>query len=126
MKYLGIDYGLKKVGISISEGVFASPYKTLQVSGLKDALQQILAIIKKEEIKSLVIGVAESGESRKIVKSFIAELKKNSGINIIEADETLSTMQAKERLLEIKGPRNKKDDSMSAAIILQNHLDSLN
>lgn len=128
MKYLGIDYGKKKIGLAISEGLVASPFKTIETSSLKDALSKIEAVIKKEEVETIVIGVAESGESRKLTLNFIQEFKKqNPTKNLIETEETLSTYQAKADQVLSGIPKAKRalDDSFAAAIILENYLESL-
>ncbi len=31
MKYLGVDFGLKRVGLAVSEGELASPLQTIEV-----------------------------------------------------------------------------------------------
>lgn len=125
MRYLGIDYGLKKIGLSISEGQIASIYKVIEVSSLKDALEKIKKIIHDEKIERVVIGIADK-ESGKAAKKFSKQLQKN--ITVIETDETLSTQKAKHMMIELNigQKRRKKEDAFAAAIILQNFLDSLN
>ena len=126
MKYLGVDYGLKKMGLAISEGINASPFKILEITSLKDALEKVSYVISSEEIDKVIIGVSESGESRKITLDFIKGLK-GKGIEVIEVEETLSSIEARERMVELGSSKKsrKKDDSVSASIILQNYLDSL-
>lgn len=125
MRYLGVDYGLKKIGLSISEGQIASIYKVIEVSSLKDALEKIKKIIHDEKIDRVVIGIADR-ESGKAAKKFSKQLQKN--ITVIETDETLSTQKAKKMMIELNigQKRRKKEDAFAAAIILQNFLDSLN
>lgn len=130
MRYLGVDYGLKKVGLALSEGQIASPLKVLGISGLNDAVSKILNIISKEEIDRVVIGVAESGESKNTAKKFIQKLKLDLGdkqVSVIEVDETLSSNLAKNLMVEMNtsAKRRQKEDAYSAVIILQNFLDSL-
>jgi putative holliday junction resolvase len=130
MRYLGLDYGLKKIGLAISEGQIASPLKVLDITGLNDAVAKILQVIKKEEIERVVVGVPDSGQSKKAVKNFIAKLKtdlKDEVVSVIEADETLSTSSAKEMMIDlgIGEQRRQKEDAYSAVIILQNFLDSI-
>lgn len=125
MKYLGIDYGQKKVGLSLSEGQIASSYKVITIHSLQEALSKVLQVIKQESVDQVVIGKPESGLSLKITQNFIAELKKY--IPVIEADETLSSFQAKNLMLELNKPKKlrQQDDSVAAAIILQNYLDKI-
>ncbi len=130
MRYLGIDYGLKKIGLALSEGQIASPLKVIEISGLADAVNKILSVIQKEEIGRVIIGVAESGESRSAVKKFIAKLKTDLGekqVSVIEVDETLSSSSAKDMMIDLgmSEKSRKKEDAYSAVIILQNFLDSV-
>jgi putative holliday junction resolvase len=122
MKYLGIDYGLKKIGLAVSEGTIASPLKTLSVSGLTDTLNKILIEIEKEGIDRVVIGMPDQG---KYIEKFIIELKKR-GVDAISSDETLTTQNAKSMQIEMGVGRKKRkvDDIMSAALILQEYLDN--
>ena len=125
MKFLGVDYGLKKMGLALSEGMTASPFKILEISSLKDALEKVSHVISSEKIEKVVIGVSESGESRKITLEFIKGLRKK-GIEVIEVPETLSSVEARERMIEMGSSKKsrKKDDSVSASIILQGYLDN--
>ena len=130
MRYLGVDYGLKKVGLALSEGQIASPFKVLDTSSLKDALNKVSHIIEQEEIDRVVIGVPESGQAENIVKKFITELKtslKNDTVSVIEADETLSSSSAKDLMIDLNMSKEsrKKEDAYSASLILQNFLDSI-
>lgn len=125
MRYLGVDYGKRKIGLALSEGITASPLKVLDVSSLKDALEKVDQVVKVESVEVVVVGVSESGESRRITKDFIAELKKNH--TVVEVEETLSSKNALESMIESgKSRKNRsKEDAYSATIILQNFLDSL-
>ena len=126
MKYLGIDYGLKKVGLAISEGQLAAPLKVLTVSGLNDALNQVQQVIKREQINIVIIGMPDSGDSKKIAVRFGEELDKVITVTLV--DENLSTNDAKQALLELGGSRksrHRKEDAVAATIILQNYLNSL-
>lgn len=130
MRYLGIDYGLKKIGLSVSEGQIASPLKVLEVSSLSDAVSKVLQVISKEEIDRVIVGVAESGESRSIAKKFISKLRVDLGenpVSIIEADETLSSSTARDLMIDlnISQKQRQKEDAYAAVIILQNFLDSV-
>ena len=130
MRYLGIDYGLKKVGLALSEGQIASPFKVLDINSLNDATNKISHVIKAEEAERVVIGVPESGEAKSAVKKFISRLKADldgKNVSVIEADETLSSTSAKDLMIDLglSEKSRQKEDAYSAAIILQNFLDSI-
>ncbi|MBI2595174.1 Holliday junction resolvase RuvX [Candidatus Daviesbacteria bacterium] len=125
MKYLGIDYGKKKIGIAISEGEMAEPFMILEISSLKDALGKVIKIINDEGIEEVVIGMPESGEAKKITENFIELLSKH--VKVIESEETLSSQKAQKMMADLGIPKNKRgdEDSYAAAYILQDYLDNL-
>ncbi len=125
MRYLGIDFGLKRIGLATSEGILAAPFKIIEVKGLKDAVEKIIQIVKKEDFDKIIVGLSE-GKMGKIITGFVSALK-SKGLDVQTSDETLSTYQAKLQMIESNMPRNKRrnNDDTAAAIILQNYLDNL-
>lgn len=126
MRYLGIDYGKRKVGLAISEGISATPFKVLKVTSLKDALNKVTYIIEKEDIDVVVVGLAESGEALKITEDFIKELEQITQVMIVE--ETLTSKEALNKMIQNNLSRKSRqmEDAYSAEVILQNFLDSQN
>jgi putative Holliday junction resolvase len=122
MKYIGIDYGSKRVGVAISDadGLLAFP-KEIIIE--KEALIYILAIIKDTEIGGIVIGksINSSGGFNTImdrIHDFETKLMAHTRIPIYFEREDFSSYEA-HRFQTEKGSR---DDS-AAAIILQRFLD---
>lgn len=125
MRYLGIDYGKKKIGLALSEGLTASPLKVIDVTSLKDAVTKIIHISRLENIDVLIVGLPESGESRKLVESFSKEAKKE-GLKIETVDETLSSKRALDDMINLNLSKKSRgrEDAYSAALILQEYLDN--
>lgn len=125
MKYLGVDWGLNKIGLALSEGEIASPLATLnvQANGLYKAVAKVTVIAREKNIGQVVLGKPE-GKMGEIVESVAAGLKKE-GLDVILADETLSTKEAKRVMLQLgmKRKSRREDNAMSASIILQRYLD---
>lgn len=123
MKYLCLDYGLKRIGLAVSEGQLSSPWKVITISSLKDAVAQISSILKKEKFDIVVIGLPE-GAMGGYVKKFVKEMSR-AGIEIEFADETLSTKEAQDTMIESgKSKRSRSvNDAHAAAFILQKFLD---
>ncbi len=135
MRYLGIDYGFKRVGISISDekGIMAFPYKVvLNNLELVDSIHNICGL---ENIGAIVLGESKdlSGNPNKIMGS-IEEFKRN-----LEAELDLPVYFEKEFMTsmhsrigknkdifiarKIKKEKVIKDDSKAATLILQRFLD---
>lgn len=124
MKYLGVDFGLKRIGLSISEGDLASTWKVIEVSSLKDATEQIEKIMRDDNFDKVIVGLPEGKMGGK-VKRF-NKLLRGKNLVVEEADETLSTQQATANMIELNIPVKKRriNDDMAAAIILQSWLDN--
>jgi putative Holliday junction resolvase len=122
MKYLGIDYGTKRVGIAISdeEGSFAFPK---DIVSLDKSVEYIASLVQSEDVQGIVIGqsVASNGVDNEVVvdaKSFASRLENKISVPIFFEREDFSSVEA-HRYQTKKGSR---DDS-AAAVILQRFLD---
>ena len=78
-RVLGIDYGLKRTGLAISDplGIIASPLETIET---KNLLNYILDLNKKEKISVLVIGLPLNLKNKLFdieenIKEFIQKIK---------------------------------------------------
>jgi|SRR5579884_804489 len=111
------------MGLALSEGLTASPFKVLTIGGLEDALQKIRQVIEKEGIERVVVGLPESGEAREIAQKFIKGL--GVYVEVEAADETLSSRRAREKMIQLGKNRKARsqEDAHSAALILQEYLD---
>jgi putative Holliday junction resolvase len=125
MKYLGIDFGLRRIGLATSEGDIATPDQIIQVKGFKDAVEKIVGFIKDGNFDKVIIGYPE-GKMGKTVMGFVNALKKRE-IDIEITDETLSSQKAVEQMIKLDVPQKKRrfSDSVAASIILQDYLDTL-
>lgn len=125
MKYLGIDFGLKRIGLAISEGELASPWKAVEGKNPGDLIKKISQFVMDEKFEKLVIGVPE-GRTGELAKKFTKNLK-SRGFDIVSVDETLSSKKALSQMIALGVPRKKRRlrDVQAAAIILQNYLDTL-
>lgn len=123
MRYLGIDFGSKRVGVSLSDESlsFALPHSVLDND--KNLIEKVKKIISESGVGKIVIGESLDfkGNPNKIMEK-IEEFKNNLGeqtqIEIIFEPEFMTSSQAK--LLQ---GENKMHDASAASIILQSYLD---
>lgn len=125
MKYLGVDFGLKRIGLATSEGEIASPVKVLTVSSLTDAVGKVIREIREIRVDKVIVGMPE-GETGKAAKRLVNGLKKE-GLDVETTDETLSTQNAGKLMIEmgISKSKRKINDAQAAAEILQGYLDGV-
>ena len=136
---MAIDYGDKRIGVALSDPMHTISYPFGVIKNIKqtDSIDKILEIAEQKEVEIIVIGLplSMSGKYSEQTKKVILfkdllEKKisdKNINITIKTLDERLSSVSAKNIMIEkgIKTGHNKeKIDELSAAIILQEYLDS--
>lgn len=122
---LGVDYGRRKIGLSIAYSFVAEPLLVIRYENAKKALGEIKKIVKKEEVERIIMGISE-GESADEAKKFGKNLQKSLEINVDFQDETFSTKEAQTLSIEAGVKRKKRkemEDAYAATIILQNYLD---
>ncbi len=127
MKYLGVDYGIKKIGLAVGDDVtgIAFPLEVI-VSG-KDALERTCAIGSREGVDAFVVGVPipnedfHSDTQLKITMNFVHALEAATTLPVMIVDEQFSSAEAR-RLQKEYGVRA-EEDAIAAMIVLQAHLD---
>lgn len=134
MRALGIDFGEKRIGLAISdpEGRMAIPLATLERRNDRSAVREIAEIARREGVGRLVLGEpvgldGERGETAERVRRFGNRLAAVSGLPLRLVNESLTTVEAQERLREA-GIDPRRDpariDAVAAQILLQEALDT--
>lgn len=124
---LGIDLGKKTTGIASSSGTIATPLATIKHSSLDQSVEKISKVANEEQAKIVIIGFVE-GKIKVYFQDFAKKFKeKNPQIEIVMQDETLTSRQALETMINMgisKSKRKAKEHEIAASIILQEYLDS--
>ena len=123
-KYLGIDWGLSRIGLALGddETKISTPFKV--VSNIKD----ILKTIKEEEIDIIVLGsplkMSGADDLNNNFLKFKNNLEKKIDIPIEFIDERLTSKAAD----ALSGDKKNKAsrDALAAMIILQSYFDKKN
>ena len=125
MRYLGIDYGTKKIGVTISdeEGSFAFPHGVIPSDTA--ALDAIAKICSEKGVGAVVLGRSRNyaGQENPVmanVKNFEKALRERTSLPIEYEDEVLTTAQAARDV-----GKNENTDAAAAALILGNFLSRL-
>src|SRR5688572_22367490 len=127
MKYLGIDYGTKKVGLALSDeaGIMGFPHSVLPND--PRLLPAVLDLIQKEGVGAIVIGESKnySGQDNPIAepaRAFGKALAERAGIPLYMEHEMLTTQEARRFPDGERMPGSPDVDSSAAALILTNYL----
>jgi putative Holliday junction resolvase len=125
MKILAIDFGLKNIGLALSHGDLAEPLDQIKVLDLQKAINKLTSICQENKIELVVIGLPQ-GKLVKKIKKFAQELKKATQLKVFFQDETLTSKEAVQKMVEAKKPLKKRQSqkhAFSACLILQDYLD---
>jgi putative Holliday junction resolvase len=122
MVILGIDFGLKKIGLALAQD------DLIQVLGVvrnsPKVFDELEEICKKNEVERIVIGISAGPLSLKI-KKFARKLSSGLSLPVEFQDETLTSRQAIVKMIEEgikKKKRGKLEDAAAAACILKEYL----
>lgn len=134
-RIMGIDFGIKRIGIALSDSLKMFAYAHKTILNNQNVFNELKDIIKEKNVSIIVLGIPNEQRASKtsIVKevyNFKTQLETKFFLNIILWDETYTSVIAQQRILESvtkKNKRKNKDllDMYSAAIILQEYLDSI-
>ena len=128
MKYLGIDYGSKKVGFAQSDDDGQIAFPLMIALNDKTLLKDTLELIREMKISCVVMGESVDGKGKpnaiaKEARVFATTIKKSMDVTIVFEKEWYSTIEAR------KQPGNEGShevDDQAAAIVLQRYLDKIN
>lgn len=124
--YLGVDIGERNYGLAIADGPLATPLPTIKSGDTKRVIAQIVKIISKHSVSTIVLGLP-SGKLESFVYKIKKDLESASGLEVLLHSESLSTHDAVYKLREVGAKRKKlkNDHSYAACLILEDYLESI-
>ena len=134
-RIVAIDYGQKRVGIAVTDPmcIVANALTTVHS---KDVISFLKEYVLKEDVDSFVVGEPKNmdytnSESAKYIEPFVRQLKNTfPQIPVNRADERFTSKMAFKTMIDAglkKKARQNKElvDALSATIILQSYLESM-
>ena len=124
MKYLGIDYGEKRVGIALSDSEEKIAFPKEVLFNNPNMFAKLKYLVEKEGVARVVVGIPFSAAGKdtgqaEVSRQFSHKLQEILGITVELENEFLTTKIAEEH-------SQKDADASAAALILQSHLDRIN
>ena len=127
MKYLGLDYGAKRVGVAVSDADGKIAFPRASIANNADLVTHVCKLVAEERIGGIVIGDTLShGGARNPISDasdvFVKMLRDRTPVKIERAHEAWTSVEASRY-----APKDKQhEDAAAAAIILQRYLDIKN
>lgn len=128
MRYLGIDFGIKRIGLAVSkpDSSMAFPFKTIFRSTRQAVFDEIIDIISQEQIDEVVLGIPLTSDPDNLtsrqVRNFKKSLERRIHIPVHVINEAFTSSEGKIILRE-RGLDHKKEkevlDQLAAVLILE-------
>lgn len=126
MRYLGIDYGHRKLGLAISDesGNFAFAHSVLPNN--PKLLTELKNVCQREGIEKIVLGESlnlsgGANEIQEDILIFKDKIEKEIGLEVIFEREFFTTQEAR-RIID-EEQKDPLTDARAAALILRSYLD---
>src|SRR5665811_440755 len=121
---LGIDYGQRYIGLALASPVAKLPRPLVSVENT-DIYPKLQETIRSEDVSTVVVGLPKNLEGKdtkqtQIIRQFAEDLKKQLNVDVILADEALSSVRAQEYIQSHKSENN-DIDSIAACFILEEY-----
>jgi len=122
MKYLGIDYGTKRIGIAVSDEGGRVAFPLAAVESGRSALSEIAELVKKNGAEKIIIGESRNFKNEpnavmEDIEQFKKDLEELSHLPVEYEPEFFTSAQAQ------REGESKRLDAAAAALILQSYLD---
>ena len=130
MKYLGIDWGIKKIGLATGsdETKLASPFGILKIDKYEESLKELKTVVDNEKVDVCVLGnpldLRSNENQSDLYKKFVMDLK-NLDLTVELEDERMTTKLANNLERDFGKTKRDQDDDLAATVILQTYLDKL-
>lgn len=131
MRYLGIDYGSKKVGLALSDEAGAMGFPHAIIPNTPRLVDELCALIAKENIGAVVIGESRNleGGQNPIAEGARAlghALTERAGVPVFYESEVFTSALARrapEKEMKSRAPKKHiAVDASAAALILTSYL----
>jgi len=137
MRYLGVDYGSKKIGLALSDDAGTMGFPHSIVSNTRHIVDDVCVLIAKENVGTVVIGESRNlaGGENKIAKDaheFGRKLTEQSGVPVEYESEVFTSVEARRLPIDnhsrpTRAPKAHINvDASAAAIILTSYLSHTN
>jgi len=132
-RVLGIDFGLKRIGLALTDPLLTFAYSLDTYMNDKNFWKKFEEIVKQNEVKKIIIGMPNEDRNKNLaasIKSFIKRIEEKFHIEVITWNEEFTSVIAEQMIIQ-SVPKKKKRrdkgliDKFSAAVILQEYLNSL-
>lgn len=127
---LGFDFGLRRIGVAVGQRFTgtASPVTTLLADNGEPNWQEVTKLISTWRPQALLVGMplnmdGSVSEMAKRAEIFAQALEAHTKLTVFRVDERLSTFEAKNEFMRIRGQtgmkKGQKVDAFAAVLLIE-------
>lgn len=134
MRLLGIDFGLKRIGLAVSDpsGLVARELAIIHRISNREDFERINRAAEEQQVTAIIVGLPvndwpEAGgqNQAETVRQWVGKFRPTTNLPVIFWDEQLTTVEAREiAIRQRRKPRDPIDD-LAARVMLQSYLDAV-
>jgi len=129
-KLIGIDHGLKRVGVAVSDalGISARELALIEVETDAATYTELKRLAAEQNAVAFVVGMPHNEgntEQAEAVQAWVTGLKATTPLPVVIWDEQLSSADAKQLAKQQKRPPRQPIDDLAARVILQSYINAL-
>jgi putative Holliday junction resolvase len=130
MRIIGVDYGIKRIGLAIwdSQSNLALPRDILEGLTVQEAATKITDIADYEKADRIVVGMPikmsgeSGGEQVEATDKFVSVLRAETEVPVDTEDERLSSRMAERLATQAGRPHAPAIDAQAAALFLESYV----
>lgn len=131
MRYLGVDYGSKRVGLALSDEAGMMGFPHAVILNTPRLVGELCALVEREKIGVIVVGDSRNftgGENliAKDARAFGNQISERTGVPVFFESELFTSIEARrapEKEMKTRAPRrHARVDASAAALILTSYL----
>jgi len=131
MRYLGVDYGSKRIGLALSDDAGTMGFPHSIIANTPRRVDEVCALIAREKIGTVVIGESRTlrGDDNPIAKdarAFGAQIAARAGVPVSYESEVFTSAEARRapaKEVKSRAAKRRADvDASAAALILTSYL----
>ncbi|HST23774.1 MAG TPA: Holliday junction resolvase RuvX [Blastocatellia bacterium] len=132
MRVLAVDFGSKRIGTAISDGLGISvrPVETIKRSSIERDISRLKFLVEDLEAEAVVVGLplrmdGTAGDAAQSAMRFVERLKSKLDVAVFTQDERLTSYEAEQMMIERgfgREQRRARSDEFAAMIILEDYL----
>ena len=128
---LGVDYGRKRVGVALSDGLGAVAHPLEVIEAGPGLMRRLAGLVQEHEVARVVVGLPTSLDgaehaSARAARVFAGEVGAALEVEVVMYDERFTSKIAEQALAAGGVPRSERRarvDKAAAAVMLQGYLD---